>query len=669
MASKRSSYLAVVLLVLSTLVGIVASRSEAASATPTFVHGTAQAIRSGTANNVAFSSSAGNLVVVYAVWNNTAPAAITDTSGNRFAVAAPQLTWGSGWSGEVFYAANTIGGADTITVTFATGITQFGLVYVQEYAGVDRTSPFDTTSAAAGTGSAMSSGVARTTGPDLVIGAGASNKSVTASASGYTRRSNAFDNIVEDKTLARANFPVSTATQSGTAWAMQLVAFHAATVSTTTTVPAPTTTTPAPTTTTPMPTTTTPMPGMGMGADQCLLSQIAFCDTFQTIVGGGREGDLDPAKWSFTRATQDNNPSQGRINNYEPVNAEFCKTQQMRLADNDSFICGAQFGESNHWMEALNDGGAYIINSLRARQPFDFAGRTGNVVFDVDAKTNGPHSFWPEVWLTDEPVQGPHLDWPGTHIYPRNGIQFEFSADWCPNGNALRDIKVFSNYQPVTTYTALGTQCFTAQDDMANHFQLKISSNHIDVWASDAGGVNFRKVAGTDVATLPLTRGYLSFQHAQYNAAKSGSPSNMTYHWHALGFDGPTLPTDRGYEVPDALQKLSDGTINLGYQTPTQTFSLPGVNPTGVAKAYLTYNVSWFGSPTTLTTTINGVDRPATDPNPDWATAGGYQWRYIVQPVALSDLHPGTNTLTIKNTGCRDQCPTVANIDLELVPN
>jgi hypothetical protein len=24
------------------------------------------------------------------------------------------------------------------------------------------------------------------------------------------------------------------------------------------------------------------------------LAQIAFCDTFQTIIGGGREGDVDP---------------------------------------------------------------------------------------------------------------------------------------------------------------------------------------------------------------------------------------------------------------------------------------------------------------------------------------------------------------------------------------
>ena len=88
-----------------------------------------------------------------------------------------------------------------------------------------------------------------------------------------------------------------------------------------------------------------------------------------------------------------------------------------------------------------------------------------------------------------------------------------------------------------------------------------------------------------------------------------------------------------------------------------------------MAKAYLTYDVYWFSSPKTLKATINGVDRAVSDPNPDWQRFGSYQWRYIVQPVALSDLHPGTNTVAIKNTGCSDQCPTVANIDLELVVN
>jgi hypothetical protein len=413
------------------------------------------------------------------------------------------------------------------------------------------------------------------------------------------------------------------------------------------------------------------MDGGGMIVpDQCQLPQLAFCDTFQTSSPGGRGGDLDESKWSFTRLSQLNNPHQGQLNNYAAFNAEFCMTHQMRQADNDSFICGEQFGESNHWMEGMNDNGQYAMNSARIRQPFDFAGRTGNVVWDVDAKTEGGHSFWNEVWITDEPVESPHLDHPGTHIFPRNGVMLLFDADWCGDGygqqlhNALRQVTVFSNYQQ-TDYT-VRSPCFTTQSDHANHFQLAINKTNVTVNASDAGGVNFRQIASVNVSPLTFTRGYVSFQHAQYNAHKFNSTATMTYHWHAMGFDGPVIPNDRGYDVPDAMGMRPDGTINLGYNTPTGAFSLPNVKLTGAAKAYLTYDVYWSSSDKAITADINGVDRTGTDPNPDAPGAKGDVWRYVVQPVNLSDLHNGTNTVSLKPTNCADNCPTVANIGLEL---
>ena len=66
-----------------------------------------------------------------------------------------------------------------------------------------------------------------------------------------------------------------------------------------------------------------------------------------------------------------------------------------------------------------------------------------------------------------------------------------------------------------------------------------------------------------------------------------------------------------------------------------------------------------------MTATINGVDRTQADPNSDGTN--GYAWRYVVQPVSLADLHNGLDTVALQNTGCADQCPTVANVDLELV--
>ena len=160
--------------------------------------------------------------------------------------------------------------------------------------------------------------------------------------------------------------------------------------------------------------------GSGITPDQCKLPQLAFCDTFQTIVGGGREGDLDPAKWSFTRPQPAPTRAQGLVNNYQPFNAEFCMTHQVRVADNDSFICGQQFGESNHWMEGMDDGGQYVMNStanspaVRLRRPHRQR-RVGRRRQDRRVHTaSGTRCGSPT-----SRCQGPHLDHPGTpHLSP-----------------------------------------------------------------------------------------------------------------------------------------------------------------------------------------------------------------------------------------------------------
>jgi len=422
------------------------------------------------------------------------------------------------------------------------------------------------------------------------------------------------------------------------------------------------------------------------GADQCIF--MTFCDAFQAKSPGGRAGDVDDSKWSYSRLSQETNPSQGSVNKFIPVNAEFCTTRQVRLAPNDSFICGQEFGESNHWMEAINDNGVYVMDSNRILQPFDFAGRTGTLDFSVDAKTTGGHGSWIEVWLTAEPMQSPHTDKPGTHIYPRQGIGFTFDADWCPGGfdqshNALRQVDVFNNY--VDTISTVRSPCFTTKDDMANHFQIKVASDHVEVWASDFGGTNFRRIANVAVA-VPFSRGYWSLQHAQYNASKAFAcdcgPNQFTYHWHAVSFDGPVLAADRSYQVPDSLVPQCGGInnkcgINLGYEADAvapatrSNFTLPNVDLRGVAKAYVTYN-AWYTccNPKSLLMTLNGVSQVVADPNPDAGSTSGDVWRNAVVPIPLSQLRTGTNTLSFAvppGARCNGSCPSIANIDLELV--
>ena len=77
------------------------------------------------------------------------------------------------------------------------------------------------------------------------------------------------------------------------------------------------------------------------------------------------------------------------------------------------------------------------VTSLAAypRQPFDFAGRTGTIVFDVSNDSQGTHMAWPELWVTDQPVPDPFVhEGPGGQ--PRNGFGIRFAG--CDNGSDWR---------------------------------------------------------------------------------------------------------------------------------------------------------------------------------------------------------------------------------------
>jgi glucose/arabinose dehydrogenase len=213
-----------------TLVVAGAAPASAAPATPQFVQVRAKEVTSGTTNSLAFSSgnTVGNLIVVYAIWSNTNSASVSDSGGNAYTAAGPRTTWGTNWSAQVFYAKNIAGGSNTVTVTFATAVNSFGTIYIHEYAGIDKASPLDVSTSAIGTSRAMSSGsVTTTNASDLLFGAGASRNTVTKAGSGWTTRSAASGNRTEDRNVTTTGSYAATATQNGSAWVMQLVAFKA----------------------------------------------------------------------------------------------------------------------------------------------------------------------------------------------------------------------------------------------------------------------------------------------------------------------------------------------------------------------------------------------------------------------------------------------------------
>jgi glucose/arabinose dehydrogenase len=202
-----------------------------AVATPTFVQVRANQVTTGTTNSIAFSNAnaAGDLIVVYVVWGNLGAVSLSDTRGNTYVGAQAATRWsGNRWSAQVFFAKNVAAGANAVTATFGTAITNFALVYIHEYSGVDTVSPLDVVTSAAGTSTAMSSGSATTTNAnDLIFGAATSSNVVTAAGAGFTTRSTAFGNRTEDKVVTTAGPNAATATQKGTAWVVEMVAFKA----------------------------------------------------------------------------------------------------------------------------------------------------------------------------------------------------------------------------------------------------------------------------------------------------------------------------------------------------------------------------------------------------------------------------------------------------------
>ncbi len=153
---------------------------------------------------------------------------VSDTRGDTYKAATARQTWGSNWSAQVFYAAGIVGGSNTVKATFGTAITSFAIMYLHEYSGLAAALPVDVSASAAGTSASMTSGAVTTTqANDFLFAAGASDNTV-AQGTGYTPRLNNFGNLTEDRIVTTTGPYAGTASQNGSTWAMQLVAFRVA---------------------------------------------------------------------------------------------------------------------------------------------------------------------------------------------------------------------------------------------------------------------------------------------------------------------------------------------------------------------------------------------------------------------------------------------------------
>jgi hypothetical protein len=187
-----------------------------------------------------------------------------------------------------------------------------------------------------------------------------------------------------------------------------------------------------------------------------------------------------------------------------------------------------------------------------------------------------------------------------------------------------------------------------------NHYELHVAQNQIDVYGTDPFIPGqpvpaLRLLATIPNANLSFTKGLVWLEDAHYNGNKFNTQGVHTFRWDNLGFDGPKTYRDYGFDVLDNATVKSDGSMSTGYTvTPgtTRLFSVPGVTwlqtPTGGQAVF-----SWF----------------AFDQNVPSVRVNGGVWhdtvwpfdpvvgteRTISVPLAVSELHTGTNTIEFKN--------------------
>ena len=436
------------------------------------------------------------------------------------------------------------------------------------------------------------------------------------------------------------------------------------------------------------------------GASGCQFQSVpgtpaAFCETFDAPAGiGNRSGDLNGTIWGVSRKLGNVNYGQNQYYDVAPTMMERCGETVQVLPPHDVAVCNGQL------VEAQNDQQGVTSLAMYPKQPFDIAGRTGTIAFDVSDDSHGSHAAWPEIWYTDQPVPTPFNHFTTLLSVPRNGFGVRFDG-YCPGNQPGCSVRYLCPDEPadaavITVGSAVVVNNYVINESFSdvapgtlsvkpvscvssssgpgnmNHFELRVSQNEIDVYGTDAGKSGpLKEIAIITNAPLSLTRGLVWLEDVHYNGNKDGDDQGThTFTWDNVAFDGPVLGRDLAFDVPDNQIPVGvgyPGLINLGWpvgpnDSPVLSLNVPGVyNISQASGALLTFN-SWTINPVNFSYQIN---------NGAWNDVpwpfGSCGTRYcdtkaVAIQVQLADVQPGTNKIQIKTS---DQA-AIANVDLVL---
>lgn len=455
----------------------------------------------------------------------------------------------------------------------------------------------------------------------------------------------------------------------------------------------------------PPPAGTSPTPGSA----GCGLPSAAFCDTFSYVSPqGGRSGELDPARWSVSRTV--GNLDANNLMPFPATPVGPCKAGVGSVTpDRDLVVCDSSSGHQGQLLTAMSAQN-YALLSMRPRQPFDFSKRTGTIVYNVDAVTQGDLSWWTSLYVTDQPDTAAANARQVMGMLPRNGIGVNFDNTCSTNGltkSGVGDVFAYNNYVETRYSNTNNPICIATQRGALNHIEVRLSQTNIEVWGSDAstdGGrtfPNLRSIFASPIS-LSFTRGYVHFQQAERAPVKYASngisPGYANNYWSNIGFDGPVVPGEVGYSVPDALTvNPTNGALNVGYgllsnpfsmygccsgnaQVPVAALNVDNVNITAVSAARLSFAVNYSYTDTFTTSSvvlryrINGSQwlEPSTKPDytaeyvcsdcPGPNGGGGVLYSFAIDK---SLLHSGTNTIAFEVDNSFNGYPPIVNgVDL-----
>lgn len=478
-----------------------------------------------------------------------------------------------------------------------------------------------------------------------------------------------------------------------------------------------------PTAATPSP---TPSPQPVVGGAGCGLQQAAFCDTFDEgpSLLHGRAGDLDPSKWTIGRLAPADLNGIGVANPVRVAPIPNCRSSFTSpvYPPYDTLICDPDASGNRQLMTAVAIQN-YGNNSYMIEQPFDFAGRTGKIVFDVEAAMTSGLGAFPGVEITDQPVPAPAFQ--EFHNFeagpiPQNGVMLKFTNNCGSAGSegqyatlsALGNLLIYNNYvmtMVTPSYTADDSACLKAKPGFLNHIEIDLSQTHIDVYGADYSpdGVsipNLHLIYSADI-NVSFTRGYVHMSAHNHATIKYGYGPDGVIHWDNIGFDGPIISGDKYYEVADNttmgtyVMYGSDPIMNLGYLLRDASTGNPGmfdpynliaplqisgVDTSSSTSARVSMNIAFsplgtadttwglqyrFNGGTWRTRNLTAIEANEVNGqlgNPDPGSAANL---LLLMDVPFTDIKNGTNTLEVLPVNApMNYPPVMANIDLILSP-